>query len=191
MIFVIDVDDTLSDTDEYSEEFISNFFVAHNLPYKLINKNSRYADGKFDWDTDTAIKWYKTYGDDMSLDFPVKPNAVETVNELYDAGHKIIFATARDKTWHNDPEGMTRKWLLKNGFKFHKLYVGREDKEQICLKENADYFIDDDIKICSRVLGYSKHTTPILTLTNFNRELEKPENLKMVANIAEIKDIIK
>ncbi len=191
MVFVIDVDDTLCDTDGYSEYYISKFFAEHNLPYKLVKKESRFAEGKFDWSMETALEWYKKYGDQMMLEFPPKLNAVKIINDLYDAGHKIIFATARANDWHTDPEGITKKWFKINGIKFSKLYIGQADKAKICAEEQADIFIDDDIKLCQTVLDQCKNTTSLLMSTTYNQTQIKPENLKIISDLSELIKYIK
>ncbi len=57
-------------------------------------------------------------------------NAKEKVNALYDAGHTIIFWTARG--W--EQYKITAKWLQDNGFKYHQILMG---------KPQATIFIDD------------------------------------------------
>ena len=190
MTIVFDIDDTLSETDGYSKEYIAKFFLEHNLPYKQVTDIARFAERYFDWDKDTALNWYKQYGDEMMLNFPPKPNAVAVINSLFEAGHKIILATARATDWHVDPEGITTKWLEINKIKYHKLYVGRIDKEQICLTEQADIFVDDDIKLCAKVQEHCKNTLPLLISTKYNLTLETPENIKRIYNLKEILNYI-
>ena len=55
MIFVFDLDDTVCDTDGYSEKFINEFIKKHNLPYKQIAKDVRFAEMKFDWSHEEAL----------------------------------------------------------------------------------------------------------------------------------------
>lgn len=193
MIFVIDLDDTICDSDSYSEAYIKNFIKKNNLPYKFINSISRFAEGKFDWDYETANKWYKTYGDEMMLHFPVKNNAVEIINSLYKDGHKIIICTARQKDWHTDPEGITKKWLKNVGLKYDKLYIGRVDKEKVCEEENADVFIDDDLNIISRVSCYFNSICKgkvFLIKTNYNKNLSVPKAVVKVKDFYEIVDCL-
>lgn len=156
MIFVFDLDDTVTETDKYSEYYISKFFKDNNLPYKKVCSTARYAEKKFSWSKQEALEWYKIYGDDMMLEFPLKEGAKETINRLYDLGHTIVIATARADDWHSDPRGVTLKWLENNGIKYHKLYIGRSDKEEICKEVDADVFLDDDINITGRVGMYFK-----------------------------------
>lgn len=189
MIFVIDIDDTISETDKYSEYYISKFIKENNLPYKQIKKVTRFAEAKFNWSVEVANKWYKEYGDQMMLEFPCKENSVEVINNLHNLGHKIIIATARANDWHKEPERITKEWLEKNNIKYDKLYVGRIDKEQICIEEKADYFIDDDVKLCERVLNDSINTTPIIMLTEYNKTLDISSKIIKINNLNELEKI--
>jgi uncharacterized HAD superfamily protein len=188
MIFVFDLDDTVIDTDGYSEKYIKNFFEKHNLPYKQIFNVARFAEKKFDWDNETALEWYKTYGDQMMLEFPFNKDAKEVINSLYDLGNTIIIATARANDWHVDPEGITKKWLEQNELKYHKLYIGRIDKEKICEETNADFFLDDDLKITARVGTYFNargRGISCLFNTAYNQNLEEDVNVVRVKSFKE------
>jgi len=186
MIFVFDLDDTICDTDGYSEKYILNFFKRTGLPYKQIAKTARFAEMKFDWDFDIALAWYKTFGDEMALHFPIKNNAVEIINSLYNQGHKIIIATARSTDWHTEPEKITFTWLKTSRIKYNKIYFGRTDKEKICEEENADFFVDDDLKTVERVNEYFKFAgngKAYLMSTDYNKTLEIPEDIQRIDNL--------
>jgi len=189
MVFVFDLDDTICDTDRYSEIFIRNFIKKHNLPFKQIAKNVRFAEMKFDWSHEDALSWYKKYGDEMFLHFPVKGNSVDVINELYDAGHTIIISTARATDWHVEPNKKTLEWLNKVGLKYHKIYIGRQDKEKICDQEGADVFVDDDINIISRVNEFFKSKNKgkvYLSATNYNQTLEIPSDIHVIKTLDEM-----
>lgn len=191
MIFVFDLDDTVCDTDGYSEKYIREFFKKNNLPYKQIATNTRFAESKFDWDSETALRWYKTYGDEMMLKFPCKPNAVEIINTLYDLGHTIIIATARATDWHTNPKEVTLQWLRDTGIKCHKLYIGRADKELICATEHADVFVEDDIKITAKVADHPSNANMkvFLASTNYNKDLPISKNVIRINNFQEMMDM--
>lgn len=191
MIFVFDLDDTICDTDGYSEKYILNFFKENNLPYKQIAKQTRYAETKFDWDEATAIQWYKTIGDDMMAKFPCKDNNAQILRDLYNEGNTIIIATARDVNWHGDPEGVTKKWLIDNNIPYHKLYVGRVDKELICEAEKADVFIDDDILITAKVAEHNKEIKVYLAHTDYNKNLQVHPKVKRIKGLKELIEDIK
>ena len=191
MIFVFDLDDTVVDTDGYIEMYIKRFFEENKWPYKQIFTVARFAEKKFDWNNETALEWYKTYGDQMMLEFPFNKDAKEVLNKLYDLGHIIIIATARANDWHVDPEGITKKWLEQNKLKYHKLYIGRIDKEKICEETNADFFLDDDIKTTARVGEYFKirgNGVSCLFNTTYNQSLEEDTN---VVRVKSFKDFFK
>lgn len=188
MVFVFDLDDTICDTNGFSEKYILDFFAKNNLPYTQIANETRFAEAKFDWDMETALKWYKTYGDEMMLHFPCVPNAIETINALHDAGHKIIIATARTTDWHTAPEKITLVWLEKIGLKYDKIYFGRFDKENVCKEVDADVFIDDDLKITENVAKTfegRKNKYVLLSTTDYNKNLIAPNGVCRVKNFKE------
>lgn len=75
----------------------------------------------------TVCEELRTYSKGMAKPLP---DALSSVNSLYDKGHEIVFYTAR--SW---PEyEMTKDWLDRHGFKYHQLIMG---------KLNYDVFIDD------------------------------------------------
>ncbi|MEG1499556.1 MAG: hypothetical protein RR400_00580 [Clostridia bacterium] len=185
MVFVFDLDDTICETDKFSEKYILRFFKENNLPIKKIAENVRFAEQKFDWENGTALNWYKTYGDDMLLNFDFKTNALSTINNLYSMGHQIIIATARSTDWHTDPETATRKWLKNNGVNFDKIYFGRVDKDNICKDENADIFIDDDLAITQNVAAIFKACNKqngkvFLMTTDYNKSFKTPDGVTRV-----------
>ncbi len=192
MVFVFDLDDTLSETDLYSEKYISEFINKNNLPYKQIAKDVRFAERKFDWSTETALKWYKTFGDDMMLEFPLKKGAIEFLNFLHENGCKIVIATARATDWHTNPEEITIKWLKDNKIPYDTVYVGRRDKEKICEEVDADYFIDDDVSIVESVANYfllsKRKKQAFLLTTNYNKNLSISNNVVRVKDFDELKN---
>ena len=64
------------------------------------------------------------------------PFMVETVNRLYDEGHKIIMMTARGRGSGKDWTQLTREQLDRWGYKYHEI-------EPMFHKPTADLFIDD------------------------------------------------
>ena len=190
MIFVFDLDDTVCDSDAYSEECIANFIKENNLPYKKVRDNTRFADEKFDWDSETSNKWYKIYGDEMMLNFPCKKNTKEVISKLKELGHTVIFATARSTDWHKDPEGISREWLKNNNINYNKLIVGRFDKELVCKEENADVFVDDDLKIVANVANSNKNTKVFLANTKYNSQFEIPNLVTRLYDFKELLDLV-
>lgn len=194
MIFVFDLDDTICETDKYSENYIYEFIKKNNLPYKKIANNVRFAERNFDWDKETARAWYKKYGDQMMLEFPCKKNAAEFLRKIHSLGHKIVIATARATDWHTDPEGITLKWLSNNKIPFDNIYIGRFDKEKICEDENADVFVDDDLEITKNVANYfgtiKSDKKAYLMTSDFNKVYKVPEGVVRIKDFDELQNIL-
>ena len=49
------------------------------------------------------------------------PDALETINKLYDEGHQICFITSRTE----DLKEITAEWLNRHGFKYHSILCGK------------------------------------------------------------------
>jgi capsule biosynthesis phosphatase len=101
--------------------------------------------------------------EDGSFDYekavPLLP-VVQRVNELYDAGHRIVLNTARGmRTYNGDVKKVEKnvrpaleKWLADNGVKYHELVMGKAwganpiyvDNRNLSVKsfamENPDFF---------------------------------------------------
>ena len=77
---------------------------------------------------------------ERGLAIPLK-GSISSVNELFNAGHTIIFWTARG--W--EQYRITKHWLDSNGFFYHQLIMG---------KPIMDIFIDDRAR---RFVGWEKN----------------------------------
>ena len=95
----------------------------------------------FDIDGTICTKQCELRGGNYLLSEPLK-DRIAKVNSLYDAGHKIIYMTARGMGRHeNNPQRaiqdfyiLTAKQLGEWGCKYHELFLG---------KPSADYYVDD------------------------------------------------
>lgn len=191
MVFVFDLDDTICDTDAFSEKYMLEFFAKHNMPYKKITDKVRYAEQKFSWDAETAIAWYKEFGDDLLVKLPCKNGTKEFLNKIHDLGHKIVIATARNDNWHKNPVECTFTWLANNKIPYDEVYIGVSNKEDICEKVNADFFVDDDLSIVENVANYFNNAQKgkaFLITTDFNEELEVPKFAERILNFKELEE---
>lgn len=80
---------------------------------------------------DTICTLSRSY--DYSSAIPIQL-AIDKVNELYDAGHRIVFWTARGTISGHDWRDLTETQLNLWGVKYHELRLG---------KPAYDVFIDD------------------------------------------------
>lgn len=75
------------------------------------------------------------------------PEAIQSINKLYEDGHIIIIYTAR--AWPMFK--MTKDWLDKYDVKYHSL---------VCGKPQGEYFIDDrSFKSIRQFMNYIKDKT--------------------------------
>jgi len=70
------------------------------------------------------------------------PQALVTLNKWYNKGHIITFFTSREEIHRN----VTELWLKKNGFKYHKLLMGKP-------RGGNYYWIDNHIVRATRYDG--------------------------------------
>ena len=146
----IDIDDTITD--------LSCIFLKYARIYNQENRIDFPID-KTQWDLDKAFGWNKKNYTDFSKKYlkkllneaKPKKNAVNIINKLKDEGHKIVIITARNTEELINPYDMTKKWLISNNIKFDKLIVNSNKKEEDCLNNKINVFIDDRLENCETV----------------------------------------
>ena len=81
---------------------------------------------------------------DMGSDNEI-PYAIETINELKNIGHEIIFISK----CNNNYEIYLRNWLLKHNLNEFKVYFCLEysNKKDICENNSIEIMIDDNQKV--------------------------------------------
>lgn len=84
--------------------------------------------------------------ENVLADIPLKENAKEVINKLYDEGYSIYFITARNKKEYHDPYVFSKNYLDKNGIKYTKLYTEVFEKAKFCLENDIDILIEDSTK---------------------------------------------
>lgn len=178
----IDIDDTISNTSDkmlveaikYDKQYVRGRGFKDKDAYSFMEM--------FYWTVLDVDGFYKLIrkGNFYSTVEPIT-DAVEYVNKLYDEGNEIILITKRKNTIKN--RRMTKKWLKKYGFKYHKLILGGNEKGKICTELEIDIFVDNDK---NNVIDASEYDVNcILKGTRFNKK-EKGFN-----RIEEWKDIYK
>lgn len=71
------------------------------------------------------------------------PDALETCNKWYDAGHIVTFFTSRTSEHHKE---ITEEWLRKNGFKYHGIVFNKP-------RGGNYHWIDNHIVRATRFVG--------------------------------------
>ena len=169
----IDIDDTIANSWDtfipaYSKIFdISVDKLKESKPYYQAIQNKISLDEYF--------KKMSKIHDDLTLDIPLKENVKETIDKLYELGHKVVFITARGKS-HSDAYDITKKYLDNHQIKYEKLIVEASEKDKICKEEQINLFIDDSIKHCRSVA--LKGIEVLLFETNYNKNDKQFKHVK-------------
>lgn len=110
---------------------------------------------------------------------------VSVIKKLREEGNKIYIVIARVNEFHDNPYMLSKIWLDENGIEYDKLIVNARKKAPICIEENIDLFIDDQLHNC---LEISKEGIKVIRITNDN---ENYDNIINCSNWIEIYEIIK
>ena len=119
---------------------------------------------------------------------PMRTDALEIIKKLKEDGHKIVFITARNPEEYKDPYKISYDFLQVNNVPFDKLLVNIKRKDQQCLLENVDLFIDDNNDNCRAIHKVGVDVLQFGTI--FTRKLEnidRVENWQEVYNYIESK----
>lgn len=182
MVIGIDIDDTLTNSFDYFQQFVAEYFGADIEELKQRNISAAYFPPE--WKKD-EVDFCKTYYDKTVLDTPFKPDAAWGVNKLRQLGHKIIIITARSPLFYDDPYEITAKELEKGNIIYDKL-ICTLDKAEACVNENVSVLIDDMPKNCNAVS--ERGVIPIMFNCKGNMNVETP--FRRVSSWEEIIDII-
>ncbi len=153
----IDIDDTLTDVKEelieagekYARSLGKDIKVDKNFEDKNNNGNKWQEMFQFNYD---ELKYFlKDIQESITNKAKPRENVVEVINKLKNDGNEIIIITARDSEFHDDPYKYSKDWLDKNNIYYDKLVVNARNKDDACIKEKIDLFIDDSESNCLKV----------------------------------------
>ena len=154
---VKDIDDTLTDVkdelieagEKYARSLRKNIKIDRNFEDKNNNGNKWQEMFQFDYD---ELKYFlKDIQESITNKAKPRKNVVEVINKLKNDGNEIIIITARDSEFHDDPYKYSKDWLDKNNIYYDKLVVNARNKEDACIEEKIDLFIDDSKSNCLKV----------------------------------------
>lgn len=166
MIIGIDIDDTISKTNEMLIKTALWFDEKHVKGKGFKNKNAYSFMDMFYWsvlDVDNFMKYIRN----SKFFSEVEPidDAAKYIGMLKNEGNKIILITKRTNSLK--VKLTTIKWLKKNGFKYDKLILGAKNKGEICDLEGVSFFVDNDIKNILDVSDYG--IKAVLMGDNYNK----------------------
>lgn len=139
MNIAIDIDDTLTESFDYFQPYVAEFFNTDID--ELRKKNISYSNLPDEWKS-YEIEFCKTYYDRIVEDTPFKSDAATSIAKLKKMGHRIIIITGRTTQFYTDPYKTTVTELKNGGIMYDKL-ICTLDKGNACIEENIDILIDD------------------------------------------------
>ena len=139
MNIAIDIDDTLTESFEYFQPYVAEYFNADID--ELRRKNISYSNLPDEWKAH-EIDFCKTYYDRIVEDTPFKTNAAPSIKKLKEMVHRIIIITRRTTAFYTDPYKTTAAELKKGNIIYDKL-ICTLDKGKACTEEKIDILIDD------------------------------------------------
>ena len=153
----IDIDDTLTDVknelikagEKYARSLGKDIKVDKNFEDKNNNGNKWQEMFQFNYE---ELKYFlKDIQESITNKAKPRENVVEIINKLKNDGNEIIIITARDSEFHDNPYKYSKDWLDKNNIYYDKLVVNARNKEDACIEEKIDLFIDDSKSNCLKV----------------------------------------
>lgn len=171
----IDIDDTITNTWEY---MIPTYEKVFHLNGEYLKKSIPYyysLKDKISITTDEYFDIMRPYYDTLCQTIPLKENVKEVIDTIHALGHNIIFITSRGKSY-TEPYQLTKEYLDSFHIHYDKLIVRAHNKDEVCLKEKIDLFIDDSIKHCKKV---SKTGIEVLMIeTPYNKDIKEFKHFK-------------
>ena len=150
----IDIDDTLTDVknelikagENYARSLGKDIKVDKNFEDKNNNGNKWQEMFQFNYE---ELKYFlKDIQESITNKAKPRENVVEVINKIKNDGNEIIIITARDSEFHDDPYKYSNDWLDKNNIYYDKLVVNARNKDDACIEEKIDLFIDDSKNNC-------------------------------------------
>lgn len=183
MNIAIDIDDTLTESFDYFQPFVAEYFGADLEELK--QKNISYSTLPEQWKQE-ELGFCKAYYDRTAADTPFKPDAAWGVEKLREMGHRIIIITGRTRAFYTDPYRTTEEELAKGGIAYDKL-ICTLDKAAACVEENIGLLIDDLSANCEAV---ARRGIPAIVFVGKGNREERTEHLR-VENWAEAVEAVK
>lgn len=161
----IDIDDTITDSWECLIPYYSKLFnktpeeLRKSKPYHKSVEDKITLDEYFD----IMLPIY----DKVIPNVHLKPHVKETIDKLYERGHKVYFITARGRG-HTNPYEDSKNFLDKHKIKYEEIYINAGNKAEICNNLGISLFIDDSYRHCKEVADFG--IAVLMPETYYNKE---------------------
>ena len=183
MIIGIDIDDTITDLSDIFLKYATLYNKENEIDFK-IDKTQWDIDKAFGWNNDDFMKFSKKYLEILLNEAKPKKGCVDVINKLREDGHKIVIITARNSEELIAPYEFTKNWLELNNIGFDKLVVNSNKKEEDCINNKIDVFIDDRPENCENV--YKKLHIPVFLFDSVYNTNDKNSLIERVFSWEEV-----
>lgn len=173
----IDLDDTISNSNELFLKYARLYNKEKKINF-LIDETQWDLDKSFGWNDNNYKEFCEKYLKILLNEAETKKHAVEIIEKLKNEGYEIIIITARHEEDLGDPYDFTKEWLEAKHICFDKLIVNSRKKEEDCLNNNVEVFIDDNMKNCINV--YNKLHIPVFLFDSLHNGHDSYPNIEKI-----------
>ena len=184
----IDVDGVLLD---YEKEMLANaeiFDIEQCRNTGIIESSEFFLQNRYDWTQEEKTRFINENFVRISKESAIMAGAKYVTDRLKEMGHELIIILARGIEG-DEMIDIVMKKFAEYKFAFDKYYWKVHDKLEICQKEKIDMMIDDNTKICEKLVKHQIKTIYFRGMRGY--DLEENEYLKEVSNWGEVYRYIK
>lgn len=193
----IDIDNVISNFDDtLLKEYLKHDKELRNTG--IINENPEYfRRGMFDWTEDEEKSFYNDNIERWANNLKPLDDVSYYIQKLKEDGNEIYIISGRDNGEYENPYRLTEEWLEKYNIVYDKLILtnayNKQEKAEICLKNNVDIMIEDSINTCINLIDGGIKTYTMNTRYNqkellLNRVSKWKEIYEKISNEYKIKE---
>lgn len=170
----IDIDNVITNTNEYMIEKAKKYNIENNIDTKM-KEDAISIKEMFSWTDEINKDFENKYLRQMNKEVSCKKNVQEILFKLKEDGNQIILITRRGKEHYPDCREITLEWLKENKILYDKFISDICEKGKKCVEENIDIFIDDEPLHCNQVRNEG---IEVLMFTSiFNKKINKYDRI--------------
>lgn len=177
-IIGFDIDDTITDADDYCNELLNEFLIHQKglSPYRGPIRSDKYPlEERYPGLEPTLIKEFNTFWfPRMVNSVPVRDGVHDLFKALINEGYKIHIITRRDRDYTKSVYTGTMMventfaWFNKNHLKFDRITFSAFDKLDVCKKHNVDVLVEDSP---ANILRVSQELPVVVPEHDYNKFL--------------------
>lgn len=164
-----DIDDTITNSSEVFVKYATQYNYLKSIKFP-INTNELDLTLAFGWDEENKKEFNKLYLKKVLNEAIPNKDVISVINCLKKQGNMIFLITARNNSEISNMYSITKKWLIKNQVNYDYLFINCADKLTVCVKNDIDVFVDDNISTCKNIYENSK-TNVLIYTTKYNQNI--------------------